>query len=163
LQGRARRPPFPNLKRPDRYYHCPDSARASRISVNNQNPPAISSPGPTNKTIWGPPYVDHPKKTPPPTPVIRPANKMRTMRGGSRRKSITEIIRNRSDGVECTLTSDSIVSRPVKDRETAKQISQMKMRQKNPGRDNKDFVVYCFSDPQHASSFRAAFDGCHFQ
>lgn len=30
-------------------------------------------------------------------------------------------------------------------------------------RDNKDFVVYCFSDPQHASSFRAAFDGCHFQ
>lgn len=29
-------------------------------------------------------------------------------------------------------------------------------------RDDKDFMVYCFADPHHAASFRAAFDGCLF-
>jgi hypothetical protein len=29
-------------------------------------------------------------------------------------------------------------------------------------RGDKDFVVYCFADPQHAASFRAAFDGVSF-
>jgi hypothetical protein len=30
-------------------------------------------------------------------------------------------------------------------------------------RGDKDFVVYCFADPQHAASFRAAFDGSPFR